>query len=77
MCSCATGHDECVALSGGAFRWVWRGGFERKASDLRGEVKNHLDRSNFSVGAGSIRARIWRRRGIAASSAASGAMAPR
>ena len=35
--------------------------FEREASDLRGEVKNHLNRSPFSVGVGAIRHRIWPR----------------
>ena len=37
----------------GVERW-----FERTASDLRGRVKNHPDRSNFSAGASSARPRI-------------------
>ena len=36
--------------------------FEREASDLRGEAKNHLGRSPFSVGSGPIRLRVWPRR---------------
>ena len=55
----------------GVERW-----FERKASHLRGKAKNHLDRSHFSVGAGTNRPRIWPRGGIAASSAASCVMEP-
>ena len=50
----------------GVGRW-----FERKHSDLRGEVKNHLDRSRFSVAASTIRPQIEARGGIAASSAGS------
>ena len=38
----------------GVERW-----FERKASDLRGEVKIHPDRSIFSVGAAVNGRRIW------------------
>ena len=38
----------------GVERW-----FERKASDLRGEAKNHLHRSHFSVGAAVNGPRIW------------------
>ena len=50
--------------------------FEREASDLRGEVKHHLNRSPFSVGVGAIRHRIWPRGRRAASSAASLAWVP-
>ena len=53
----------------GVERW-----FERKASHLRGRVKNHPDRSNFSEGAGLTRPQMAACRGIAASSAASCAM---
>ena len=53
----------------GVERW-----FEREHSDLRGEAKNHLDRSHFSVGAGAIRPRIAARGRRAASSAGSCAM---
>ena len=53
----------------GVERW-----FEREHSHLRGEAKNHLDRSHFSVGAAVNRPRIWPQRRIAASSAASCAM---
>ena len=55
----------------GVERW-----FEREHSDLRGRVKNHPDRSNFSVGAGHIRHRVWPRGRRAASSAASCAWVP-
>ena len=51
------------------------GWFERSGSHLCGEAKNHLHRNHFSAGAGANRERIWRRRGISASSAASCAMA--
>ena len=50
----------------GVERW-----FERKASDLRGEAKNHLHRSHFSVAASTNRPQIEARGGIAASSAGS------
>ena len=43
----------------GVERW-----FERKASDLRGEAKIHLDRSHFSVVTRTNRPRVWPRRGI-------------
>ena len=48
--------------------------FERKHSDLRGRVKNLLDRSRISVGSGPIRPRVWPQRRRAASSAGSCAM---
>ena len=53
----------------GVERW-----FEREHSDLRGEAKNHLDRSHFSVAAVAIRPRVCPRRRLAASSAVSCAM---
>ena len=53
----------------GVERW-----FERKPSHLRGEVKNHLDRSQFSVLTRTNRPRVWPRRRLAASSAGSCAM---
>ena len=46
----------------GVERW-----FERKASHLRGEAKNHLDRSHFSVAASTNRPQIAARGRIPAS----------
>ena len=60
----------------GSVRWSVERWFERKPSHLRGEAKNHLDRSHFSVGAVAIRPQISACRGIAASSAASCVMEP-
>ena len=51
--------------------------FERKHSHLRGEAKNHLDRSHFSVVTRTIRTLVWPRGRRAASSAASLAMVPK
>jgi hypothetical protein len=55
---CWRDDDVCIMEWGsvpvGVERW-----FERKHSDLRGEAKNHLDRSHFSVGTGVTRPRIW------------------
>ena len=46
----------------GSVWWAVERWFEREHSDLRGEVKNHLDRSEFSLGAGPIRPRVWPQR---------------
>ena len=62
----------------GSVRWSVERWFERELhSDLRGEAKNHLDRSQISVASEPIRPRVWPRRGIAANSAGSCAMGAR
>ena len=53
------------------------GWFERSASHLSGEAKNHLHQSHFLVAASTNRPQIEARGGMAASSAGSCAMGAR